>query len=224
MFLSRLVISRDPGVSALNVLLDPEEHGQKLDAHHRLIWSAFAGGSKTTRDFLWREEGPGFFLVQSHDPPQDSPFFEPVEVRDHAPNLRAGDRLAFLLRANATRDLRGDNRSRKRVDVVMNLLHDMPKEQRNAQRMDKAAQAAEDWLKGQGERAGFLCERVQVQDYSAVTLPGHRGRRKGAPRFGILDLTGEITLTEPDAFLAKLGQGFGRAKSFGCGLMLIRRV
>ncbi|WP_239520949.1 type I-E CRISPR-associated protein Cas6/Cse3/CasE [Pseudooceanicola aestuarii] len=224
MYLSRLVLSRDPGVSALNALLDPAEHGHKLDAHHRLIWSAFAGASRTTRDFLWREEEPGVFLVQSHVPPQDSPFLEAVEVRDHAPNLRAGDRLAFLLRANATRDLRGANRSRKRVDVVMNLLHDVPTEQRNERRMDKAAQAAEDWLTGQGTRAGFLCDRVQVQDYSAITLPGHRGRRKGAPRFGILDLTGVITLSEPDVFLVKLAQGFGRAKSFGCGLMLVRRA
>ena len=224
MYLSRLVLSRDPGVSALNALLDPAEHGQKLDAHHRLIWSAFSGDPKSTRDFLWREEGQGVFLVQSREPPQASPFFEPVEVRDHAPDLRVGDRLAFLLRANATRDLRGKNRSRKRVDVVMNLLHDVPREQRNERRMDMAAQAAEDWLTGQGARAGFLCNRVQVQDYSAITLPGHRGRRKGAPRFGILDMTGEITLTEPDAFLAKLVQGFGRAKSFGCGLMLIRRA
>ena len=224
MYLSRLVLSRDPGVSALNALLDPAEHGQKLDAHHRLIWSAFSGDPKSTRDFLWREEGQGVFLVQSREAPQASPFFAPVEERDPAPDLRVGDRLAFLLRANATRDLRGKNRSRKRVDVVMNLLHDVPREQRNERRMDMAAQAAEDWLTGQGARAGFLCNRVQVQDYSAITLPGHRGRRKGAPRFGILDMTGEITLTEPDAFLAKLVQGFGRAKSFGCGLMLIRRA
>jgi CRISPR system Cascade subunit CasE len=29
---------------------------------------------------------------------------------------------------------------------------------------------------------------------------------------------------EPDRFLAKLAQGFGRARAFGCGLMLIRRT
>lgn len=224
MYLSRLTLSRDPAVSALNALLDPVQDGDRLDAHHRLIWSAFASDRTATRDFLWREEGEGVFLVQSPVPPRDSPFFEPAEVRAHAPDLAAGDRLGFLLRANATRDLRDEARRRRRVDVVMDLLHGVPKADRNAQRMALAARAAEDWMAGQGARAGFSCDRVLVQDYSTHSLPGHRGRRRGAPRFGILDMTGEITITDPQAFLAKLGQGFGRAKGFGCGLMLIRRL
>lgn len=224
MYLSRFVLPRDSGVAALNALLDPDRAGDKVDAHHRLIWSAFAGDPTASRDFLWRADGQGVLLVQSPEPPQDSPFFEPAEVREHAPDLKPGDRLAFLLRANATRDLRGENRSRKRVDVVMNLLHNVPKSERNIRRMDLACQAAQAWLGGQGARAGFACDRVEVQDYSTDTLPGHRGKRRGAPRFGILDLTGQITISEPDAFLAKLAQGFGRAKSFGCGLMLIRRI
>lgn len=222
MYLSRLRLSRDPRVAALDALLDPDPQGERRDAHHRLIWSAFAGDPKATRDFLWREEGRGAFLVQSAHPPEASPFFDPPEIREHCPDLRPGDRLSFLLRANATRDLRGNRR--KRVDVVMNLLHDIPKAERNARRMDLAAQAAGDWMAGQGTRAGFSPDRVEVQDYRTVTLPGYRGRRKGEPRFGILDLTGQLTVTDPDAFVAKLAQGFGRAKGFGCGLMLIRRV
>ncbi|WP_418594427.1 type I-E CRISPR-associated protein Cas6/Cse3/CasE [Ponticoccus sp. (in: a-proteobacteria)] len=222
MYLSWLRLSRSPQIAALNALLDPETAGDKLDAHHRLIWSAFAGDPEATRDFLWRDGGHGNFLVQSARPPQDSPFFEPAEIREHAPDLRAGDRLSFLLRVNATRDLRGDKR--RRVDVVMHLLHDIPKEQRNARRMDIANQAALDWMQAQGARAGFTPDEVRVQEYTAFTLPGYRGKRQGAPRFGILDLTGQLTIAEPDAFTQKLQQGFGRAKSFGCGLMLIRRA
>ncbi|MGR3437962.1 type I-E CRISPR-associated protein Cas6/Cse3/CasE [Salipiger abyssi] len=222
MYLSRLRLSRDPKVAALDALLDPTPGGDRLDAHHRLVWTAFAGDPQARRDFLWREEGQGVFLVQSSRPPEDSPFFETPEVREHAPDLRAGDRLSFLLRANATRDLGGEKR--RRVDVVMNLLHGVPKAERNRKRMDLAAEAAEQWMTGQGSRAGFAPDRIEVQDYRTVTLPGHRGRRRGEPRFGILDLTGQITLTDPDAFVRKLMQGFGRAKSFGCGLMLIRRA
>lgn len=76
----------------------------------------------------------------------------------------------------------------------------------------------------QGARTGFTPNVVQVQDYTPLTLPGQRGNRRGAPRFGILDMTGQFTITDPDAFVTKLQQGFGRAKSFGCGLMLIRRA
>lgn len=222
MYLSRLRLSRDPKVAALNALLDPTAESERLDAHHRLIWSAFAGDPQATRDFLWREEGQGVFLVQSVRPPESSPFFDPPDVREHMPDLRVGDRLSFLLRANATRDLRGEKR--RRVDVVMHLLHDLAKDQRNGKRMDLATEAAAQWMAGQGSRAGFVPDRTDVQDYRTVTLPGYTGRRRGEPRFGILDLTGQITVTDPDAFLQKLAQGFGRAKGFGCGLMLIRRA
>ncbi|WP_308340124.1 type I-E CRISPR-associated protein Cas6/Cse3/CasE [Thiolapillus sp.] len=37
-------------------------------------------------------------------------------------------------------------------------------------------------------------------------------------------MQGSLTVTEPDAYLATLKQGLGRAKAFGCGLMLIRRA
>jgi CRISPR system Cascade subunit CasE len=33
-----------------------------------------------------------------------------------------------------------------------------------------------------------------------------------------------LTVRNPASFLATLGQGFGRARAFGCGLMLIRRA
>lgn len=221
MYLSRLRLSRAPEVAALNALLDPDDAGPRTDAQHRLIWSLFADSPSARRDFLWRADGHGVFLVQSARPPGHSPFFDPPDIREHAPDLRSGDRLSFLLRANATRELRGP--PRQRVDVVMNSLHGLPRDQRKAERMVRASQAARDWMDGQGVRAGFAAEQVDVQDYSTVSLPGAKGR-KDARRFGILDLIGEISVTDPDAFLAKLAQGFGRAKSFGCGLMLIRRI
>lgn len=62
-----------------------------------------------------------------------------------------------------------------------------------------------------------------AEDYSAESLPGHRGQRKGQPQFGILDLAGHLEVIEPTTFMTALGTGFGRAKAFGCGLMLIRR-
>ena len=55
-------------------------------------------------------------------------------------------------------------------------------------------------------------------------LPSHHSKRKGQPQFGILDFLGTIEVTEPDQFLEALHRGFGRAKAFGCGLMLIRRL
>lgn len=240
LYLSRLRLSRRPDVAALNALIDPAapsvkrrdtlQNGRRTDAHHRLIWSAFATDPGRTRDFLWRDEGQGRFLVLSPDPPADSAFFEVPEVRPFAPDLRAGDRLTFLLRANATRTERtgtlsaGGREKRRHTDLVMDALHSVPKGERAPHRMDAAAGVARRWMVAQGERHGFTPDAVQVHDYSVAALPGHVGARRGQPQYGILDLSGALTVTDPSALVAAIGAGFGRAKAFGCGLMLIRRA
>jgi CRISPR system Cascade subunit CasE len=40
----------------------------------------------------------------------------------------------------------------------------------------------------------------------------------------VLDFEGVLEVTDPVRFLAALANGFGRARAFGCGLMLIRRA
>lgn len=253
LYLSRLRLSRSPSTRALSALLQPGEEGRAADANHRLVWSVFAGDADQRRDFLWRAEGRGVFHTLSARPPEplaEASVFEPPEVKLFAPDLRPGDRLAFLLRANATRTVRKDGapsaggKARKaHIDLVMDRLHplagqsSLPKgavSERPARRMDLARDAALDWMTGQGARHGFvLAERpgragpepdLTVADYSVFALPGHMGRRAGQPQFGVLDLGGTLEVTNPAAFLVRLAQGFGRAKAFGCGLMMIRRA
>ena len=239
LYLSRLRLSRAPDARALRALIDPRETGPRLDAHHRLIWAVFADRADRTRDFLWREDGSGHFLTLSARPPIPTDLFDPPEVKTFAPDLRAGDRLAFTLRANATKDRpRGqldpqNPKKDRRVDIVMDLLREVPGAEtlqgrspsaRPERRLDLARQAAEAWMTRQGARAGFVPQEVFVQHYDAVTLPGHRGKRRGAPRLGILDLSGHLEVGDPETFVTALGNGFGRGKAFGCGLMLIRRA
>lgn len=233
LWISRVQLARGADLDALRPLLDPgalhagamdrEMRGTRTDAHHRLIWTLFADAPDRLRDFLWRDEGQGRFTLLSQRPPVPSRLFEPPETKPFAPVLQAGDRLAFALRVNATRDRAGATRDR-RVDVVMDALRAVPSGDRAAQRMEVAQAAAGDWLAGQGSRSGFVLRDVCVGDYAVAALPGHRGPRKGQPQYGILDLSGQIEVTDPPAFLARLAAGFGRAKAFGCGLMLIRRA
>lgn len=167
-------------------------------------------------------------MVLSQRPPAQSPLFAPPEIKEFAPVLKPGDRLTFLLRANATRtektggtSARGREKKRH-IDLVMDALP--PKGERAEARADVAQSVAERWLQGQGERNGFITGRVICSDYTVSVLPGHTGKRKGQPQFGIFDLTGILTVTDPASFLTRLAAGFGRAKAFGCGLMLIRRA
>lgn len=227
LYLSRLLIKRDPSVQALKSLLDPEQGGARMSAHHRLIWSAFAGDATATRDFIWRADGQGRFLVLSHRPPVYTPFFEPAQVKEFAPDLRAGDRLAFALKANATRTQKTGKKTlngkehKRHIDLVMDALP--PKgEDRAATRMLKAQEVARAWLTRQGAQGGFVVDQAAVEDYSV-----HRfAKRAGAKpiTFGVLDMTGQMRVTDPAALIGAIARGMGRAKAFGCGLMLIRRL
>ena len=154
----------------------------------------------------------------------------PPEVKEFTPALAPGDRLDFILRANATRTRKtgevtaSGKERRKHDDVVMHAIRDLPKGQRAEARLAAAADAGLKWLQGQGERGGFHVERAEVADYSVVALPDHRGPRRDQPQFGVLDMSGVVRVEEPALFLERIAQGFGRAKSFGHGLMLIRRT
>ncbi|MGV6819047.1 MAG: type I-E CRISPR-associated protein Cas6/Cse3/CasE [Parvularcula sp.] len=226
-YLSRLTIRRTPSADALKSLINPVDDAARFDAHHRLIWTAFAGDPDAKRDFLWRDEGNGRFLVLSKRSPTPAELFEPPEVKAFSPSLRTGDKLSFLLRANATHTVKtsgkGKNGKPKRQhrDVVMEHLHAVERgKDRIAQRPALAQMAGEEWLTGVGERSGFSVDRARVDHYRVLHLAGPYRRN---PRFGILDLQGEIEIKEPEIFLTRLLSGFGRAKAFGCGLMLIRR-
>ena len=42
--------------------------------------------------------------------------------------------------------------------------------------------------------------------------------------YSTLDFEGVLTVSDPDTLLPAIARGFGAAKAYGCGLMLIRRA
>ena len=222
LYLSRLTLNGAASARALMPLLNPSDPAIAADAHHRLIWSVFSDSGARKRDFLWRHDGKGRFMTLSARPPIENGLFLRPEFKAFEPQLRTGDRLHYVLRANATRTRRIDHDKSRRVDVVMDLLHEVPAGRGRAEaRQRLAADAAAVWMKGQGHKKGYQPLSTVTEGY--FTLEMGRKRREGAT-FGILDLRGEIEITDPAGFLTALAQGFGRAKAWGCGLMLIRRA
>lgn len=224
LILSRVALRRDGSAAALARLLVPEGGAApRSAAGHHLLWSLFADTPDRRRDFLWREEGPGRFITLSAREPVDGHGLFHVESKPFEPVLRAGDRLRFALRANPVMAIPGARGERgKRADVVMQKLHAVPRGERAAARETVIPEAGRAWLAKQGERHGFALEgEVGVDGYETIRLP-----RPGADliRYGVLDFEGVLTVRDPAAFLSQLAQGFGRARAFGCGLMLVRRA
>jgi CRISPR system Cascade subunit CasE len=220
LYLSRLSLSRDASLAALAPVLLPADGGEQAAAAHRLIWAAFADMPSRTRDFLWRRDTNDRWLVLSRRPPHDPHRLFEIESKVFAPDLGEGDRLNFALRANAVITRKDDAGRPKRSDIVMDRLRAVPKGERARARDKLAVEAARDWLVGQGAKSGFHPDRIGVIAYQTEEIPRYRQK---PIELGILDLEGEIIVETPDLFVAALANGFGKAKSFGCGLMLIRR-
>jgi CRISPR system Cascade subunit CasE len=224
-FLSRISLRRDASVMALARVLVPDGGAAPRYAiAHHLLWSLFADSPDRRRDFLWREESAGRFYTLSSREPMDRHGLFIIESKPFEPCLAPGVRLRFSLRANPVvsrfsgRDTRGT-----RHDVIMNALHHVPREERSDRRFSIAVEAGRTWLARQGQRHGFVIDRnVAVDGYESVRLPRPGGARPLA--FSTVDFDGVLTVTNPEAFLAQLFMGFGHARAFGCGLMLIRRA
>ena len=231
-YLTRARLNRRASSGALASLLCPRDADTALDVHHRLIWSLFPA-RKCARDFLWRATRRTEFLVLSRRRPCENELFEPLQVKTFAPVLEVGDRLRFTLRVNATKHRLAPRRGRigpagYRTDIVTDALLRLREHRRHVderghvprteRRATEKAVAAE-WLARQGEKSGFAVENIGVESHLRRHLRRPGGRDA---TIGILDLTGTVRLTDVEAFTARLHHGFGRARAFGCGLMLIR--
>jgi CRISPR system Cascade subunit CasE len=234
MYLSRARLRRHAPAAALRDLLLPSDDGRRAGAGHRLVWTLFADSPERDRDFLWREAEEGMFYLLSRRPPEDQHgLFEPMDPpKLFSPALSAGDRLAFSLRANATvARSAGPGLRGKPCDVVMAAIRDVPPGARAAARAEAVESAGRRWLEAQGARCGFAIPAALNDDEDApatLRVTGYRTLRVDhagpTARIGVLDFDGILEVREPETFTAAIGRGFGRAKAFGCGLMLVRRA
>jgi CRISPR system Cascade subunit CasE len=88
--------------------------------------------------------------------------------------------------------------------------------------------ALEKWIINQGERHGFelvidennQC-KLQNSAYRWHSIKSDRGKKSG---FSSVDFLGELEITDVEKLTKALFGGVGRAKAFGCGLMIVRRI
>lgn len=195
-----------------------------------------------------------FYLLSRRPPEDAHRLFHLDPPKAFAPVLAPGDRLAFALRVNATvarpvaaaGAVDGGSRARgERADVVMHALRDVPSGERAEARRRVLDTVAADWLGRQGVAHGFALDGASgdadkdepdvldawtVVRSAPVRASGYRvlrisrGRGQGRLQIGVLDLEGVLTVQDPERFIAAVVHGFGRAKAFGCGLMLVRRA
>lgn len=221
---ARARLRRDRPAQALARILVPGEPGAQFGAAHALVWSLFADGRDRRRDFLWRQTHPGEFLILAARPPADPHGLFDLEYKPFAPLLHPGRRLRFDLRANPVISVPTERGRRgERKDVITRALSQIDPGKRAAMREDIIREAATKWLAGKGASAGFRIapEDLRLDGEEWVRIPHRDGR---PATFLALTLAGVLQVDDPARFLAGLLSGFGAAKAYGCGLMLIRQA
>lgn len=205
---------------------------------HQWLWRLFAAPAGTPRDFLFRRQEvqgvPHYHLVSRRPPQSPGPDWQ-LQTRVYAPQLVAGERLSFELCASPT-VRHGRTGKSQRHDVVVEAKKKLLAERglpswgdwTEAERPALYALVQSScvaWLAKRGERGGFELDPTRCVA-SAYQQFGRRPGRGSEPRlqFSTVDLIGELTVRDPEAFTQLLFNGLGTAKAFGCGLLLVRRA
>lgn len=223
MYFSRITLSP----SKVQKFLKTEIYGGLYD-EHRLIWRFFSENEEQRRDFLYRKNDDSktmqFFLLSERKPENDLDAFL-IETKSFAPVIRKGAVYQFQLRANpvVTRMPEGkESKKRRRHDVYLDALaknRALPAaEQRTSQEV--LTHSGSEWLIGRSEALGFSVNHVLVERYRRLQT-----RKKDTKMtFGVMDFSGQLTVTDEELFRSSLLKGIGHGKAFGCGLLLIRRA
>lgn len=201
-------------------------------AEHQWLWRFLPAPPGSPRSFLFRRrdvEGlPRFYVVSEREPQAPSPHWQ-VQSKPYAPELVAGDRLAFELRANPVVTTRQANGKPARHDVVMQEKTRLLKLRGLACWSDWSAAdrpalpelvqaTCSDWLQARCLRLGITLDpaTLRVEGYEQ-----HRGKG-GDLRISTVDFRGHLQVTDAEALRQALFTGVGHAKAFGCGLLLVR--
>ena len=193
---------------------------------HRCLWRLFPGEALESRrshaeqraGFLFRTETyqtgrPARFLVQSRQRPTPVPSIQTLGCREFNPQPQIAQRLAFVLTANPIKtiiDTQVDAKPDKRPDKKQKFKCRVPLLHEEQQR---------EWLTRQLATAATV-ESVTVLPHSPLYFrkSGYGGKVVTATFEGVLHIKA------PDLLIRALENGIGPAKSFGCGLLLVRRL
>jgi len=178
---------------------------------HRTICKAFGVDKEAWKEarvlFRVDESNEGRMLralVQSAIKPDWSRITAPddyllteIQCKDVAPVFKAGQRLAFRLRANPTVKREG---KREGIYGEMERL---------------------EWLNRKGEANGFFVQQARVISDGKQKGLTTRGCETV---FSAAVFEGVLVVTDPDAFRAAFESGIGSAKGFGFGLLSVALV
>jgi CRISPR system Cascade subunit CasE len=188
---------------------------------HRQLWRLFPGEERETREsgeqdrqgFLFRVEDqgtgrPARLLVQSRRAPVRTDGLLLLGSREIQPAPSTGQRLAFVLTANPVKTITDTERAAKPGKQSEKCRVPLIKEEDQR-----------DWLARKFSPAATL-ESADILPHAPLYF--RKGKRAG--KLVTCTFEGVLRVDAPEQLARLLENGIGPAKSFGCGLLLVRRL
>ncbi len=213
-------------------------------AIHQLIWKLFPDQPDSGREFLYRQEfekeqmpfvdsrrGMPIFYVLSKKKPVPVNGLLRVETKEYNPKLKSGMKLVFNIRVNpiVARKIEGKENSSKH-DVQMDAKFRAQKEGITDRKEIKRRmeEAVIEWMVKKGEASGFQIA-VNEGENRKIEVSAHRQnllRKKGGNeiRFNSVELSGILIVKDPERFKQVLFEGIGHSRSFGSGMLMVRKI
>lgn len=199
---------------------------------HQALWKLFDTDPDASRDFLYRQtiqQGRIKYYLLSERVPADQTGVWLIDTpKPYAPKLSEGQQLGFTLRANPVISVTSPGGKKQRHDVVMHEkkrigFDKLPVNERPPLQHLIQASCLQ-WLQARAESNGF---KVVPQQVTVDAYQQHESlskKQEKAMRYSTVDFQGILTITDTIKFNEALLKGIGKAKAFGCGLLLVRRM
>lgn len=243
MYFSKITLKHDLEKAKLFQILCPDEY--KIHQH---LWALFDLRKDQKRDFLYRRDEdntwPRFFTVSQRIPKDENDLWDIDEPKPYEPKLKTGQRLSFSLVANPVvnrkidefrktekskiRDKTGKKHKRiKRDDIIWLAKKELEKngiDYLNEKYFGEILkQKGTEWLALKGKNKGFKIKEGEVIVDSYMQMKFYKKGLSDPIKISTLCFTGILTVINPEQFINEaLFKGLGPAKSFGCGLLLIK--
>ena len=225
MFFTKVSVNSGPAVFEY---LDA--HGRKgLYSDHQLLWQIFPVKSDAKRDFLFRKETKYnytyYYVVSKRQPVNSIPMLR-LQIKEYNPIIKKGQEYEFTLMANPVISKKSEGKKNSsHHDVWMNAKHEGKKSSYSLNELsDYINKKTKEWIIRRAENHGFTInpEHLNINSYLQ-----HRffKRKAGKPiLMSTVDYNGILKVINAGMMKKTLFEGIGKAKAFGCGLLLIKKI
>ncbi len=196
---------------------------------HQKLWTLFDLPPDAARPFVFHHQlsaksFPAFWVISKLPLRSDLEAWK-VQQKPYQPKFELGQILAFELRANPVVRRKGVTDGKwRRYDPVALKLKQLPQNEHAQERNEWVLHKLTEWLADRTAAFGFKIDvdKTVVARYEQVKFSKTRGAQP--IQFSIADFNGQLTVTDVARFTDVAHQGFGAAKGFGCGALLLRPV